>query len=319
MNLRKYVAMLGLAFVVLSSQSLSAQTIIDLKRGGTVRAKTIEDYREEAKIKERLAADSLAYIDHLTRAINDLGRDSLAQAEMHFKEALRVRPDALTNYVVRQNLGEIYLTQGRYREAIARFGEVLKEHPEAGDVRYERAVGYYEMGNQQAALEDCTVLLNGSPITPLRVKALFLRAGIHMKNQQPHLAKTDVEEIISLDPENENGRLLEAGVLEALGQPQNALHKLDAFVEAHPQNLDGRVARAELEMRMLLPDMAVKDYDEAVRLAPQPQQAECLIARARANMALKRFVAARKDLDAAVALGYPRGLLYADYQRLKNK
>lgn len=181
MNLRKYAAMLGLAFVVLSFQSLSAQTIIDLKRGGTVRAKTVEDYREEAKIKERLAADSLAYIDHLTRALNALGRDSLAQAEALFKEALRVRPDAPSNYVVRQNLGEIYLTQGRYREAIARFGEVLKEHPEAGDARYERAVGYYEMGNQQAALEDCTVLLNGSPITPLRVKALFLRAGIHMK------------------------------------------------------------------------------------------------------------------------------------------
>ena len=64
------------------------------------------------------------------------------------------------------------------------------------------------MGNQQAALEDCSVLLNGNPATHLRVKALFLQAGIHMKSRQPHLAKTDVEEIIRLDPDNQNAHLL---------------------------------------------------------------------------------------------------------------
>lgn len=181
MKVFKNVALVGLCLFALSFTALRAQTVIDLKRGGVVRAKTIDDYREEAKVKERLAADSLAYVDHLTRALNALGRDSLAQAEQLFKEALRVRPEAPSNYIVRHNLGEIYLAQGRYREAITRFSEVLKEHPEVGEARYERAVSYYEMGNQQAALEDCSVLLNGNPATHLRVKALFLQAGIHMK------------------------------------------------------------------------------------------------------------------------------------------
>lgn len=316
MKVFKNVALVGLCLFALSFTALRAQTVIDLKRGGVVRAKTIDDYREEAKVKERLAADSLAYVDHLTRALNALGRDSLAQAEQLFKEALRVRPEAPSNYIVRHNLGEIYLAQGRYREAITRFSEVLKEHPEVGEARYERAVSYYEMGNQQAALEDCSVLLNGNPATHLRVKALFLQAGIHMKSRQPHLAKTDVEEIIRLDPDNQNAHLLEAGALEALGQSQNALHKLDAFVEAHPENVEGRLARAELEMRLTVPDLAVKDYDAAILLAPE--NPEFFIGRAKANLQLKRFVAARKDLDAAVALGIPRGMLNAYYQQLKK-
>lgn len=297
-------------------QMIDAQTVIDLKRGGTVRAKTIDDYKEETKIKERLEADSLAYVDNLKRALNALSRDSLTQAENLFKDALRLRPEAPSNYVVRLNLGQIYLAQGRYRDAISRFSEVLKEKPETGEARYERAVSYYEMGNQQAALEDCNVLLGGTPITPLRVKALFLRAGIHLKNRQAHLAKDDVEEILRLDSENEGAYLLEAGVLEALGQAQNALHKLDIFIEAHPQSIDGHVARAELETRMQLPDLAVKDYDEAIRL--NSNSAELLVARAKVNIQLKRYGAARKDLDAAVALGTPRGLLNEYYQQLKK-
>ena len=97
MKVFKNVALVGLCLFALSFTTLRAQTVIDLKRGGVVRAKTIDDYREEAKVKERLAADSLAYVDHLTRALNALGRDSLAQAEQLFKEALRVRPEAPSN------------------------------------------------------------------------------------------------------------------------------------------------------------------------------------------------------------------------------
>ena len=86
MKVFKNVALVGLCLFALSFTSLRAQTVIDLKRGGVVRAKTIDDYREEAKVKERLAADSLAYVDHLTRALNALGRDSLAQAEQLFRK-----------------------------------------------------------------------------------------------------------------------------------------------------------------------------------------------------------------------------------------
>ena len=87
-------------------------------------------------------------------------------------------------------------------------------------------------------------------------------------------------------------------------------------MEAHPENVEGRLARAELEMRLTVPDLAVKDYDAAILLAPE--NPELFIGRAKANLQLKRFVAARKDLDAAVALGVPRGMLNAYYQQLKK-
>ena len=70
-----------------------AQTVIDLKRGGGVRAKTLDDYKIEHKTPRELAIDSLAYNDCLTRAFNELHRDSLHLAEAYFERALKLRPE----------------------------------------------------------------------------------------------------------------------------------------------------------------------------------------------------------------------------------
>ena len=48
MKVFKNVALVGLCLFALSFTTLRAQTVIDLKRGGVVRAKTIDDYREDA-------------------------------------------------------------------------------------------------------------------------------------------------------------------------------------------------------------------------------------------------------------------------------
>lgn len=68
--------------------TLPAQTIIDLN-SGSVRAKDIDDYRYEKGLNERQEKDSLAYIDHLTRAFNALHADSLDEAERRFFRLLK--------------------------------------------------------------------------------------------------------------------------------------------------------------------------------------------------------------------------------------
>lgn len=299
--------LVAVALLVLAlTPRVTAQTVIDLNNR-SVRAKNLDDYRHEQGIDKRLTTDSLAYIDHLTRAFNALHTDSLDRAETLFLQALKVRPDAPGNYVVRYNLGRICLARGRYREAISRFDETLRDHPNLAEARYDRAVCYYETGNYTAAQADCEALLAASPDAAHEVQTRFLTAALHTKTRQPDRARRDLERILQLEPDNESASLLLAGALEDLGQPQAALDRLSLFVSAHPESADGLTARAELLCRLARPDAARDDYAAALRL--RPTDGTLYAGSAKAALASGDKAAARRDLEQAVRHGVPRGEL----------
>ncbi len=297
------------------SVSAQAQTVIDLQGGG-VRSKTVDDYREDLGQKERAKTDSLAYIDHLTRAFNALHEDSLAEAERLFLLALKTRPEAPGNYIVEHYLGRIYLGTGRYRDAIERLNAVLSHRPEMMEARLDRAVCYYELNSLKAASDDCTALLSHDLPQKTRIRVLFLRSAIYSRSKQPALARADLENILRADPENESAALLLARCLEDLRQPQAALNHLNLYLSAHPKSADGFVARAQLNQRLGMAEAALADYDAAIVLSPQ--EADFYVARAMLKIELKKMAAARADLDKAVSLGVSRGELTKLYKQVKE-
>lgn len=280
-----------------------AQTIIDLKKGGGVRAKTIDDYREEQGINERLKADSLAYIDHLTRAFNALHTDSLTQARRLFEDALRARPSAPGNYIVRYNLGRIDMAEQRYTAAVGRFSDVLRAKPDFRDARYDRALCYLEMNSLNAALQDCEALLADTKDKDERVRTLFLRSGVYRKAHQPGKSREDVKAILRLEPENESAQLLMACSYEDFGQPKEALNQLNLFLSAHPKNADALIARAQLQERLSMDAPAHADYSAAIALLPT--DAALRVERAEVALRLGQKASAREDLKEAARLGYP--------------
>lgn len=288
---------------------MQAQTVIDLK-DGAIRAKTTEDYKEELGIKARAKADSLAYVDHMRRALNALHEDSLDKAALLLQKALKTRPEAPGNYLVHEKLGEIRLAQGRYREAVDHFAETLKQKPDSPNARYGRAVCYYETGSLKAAEDDCNALVDEEKATtPLGRQYRFLRAAIHTKNKYPEKARQDLEDILRADPDNQSAILLLAGILEETGQPKKALEQLNLFVDSHPQNTDGLAARAALLNRMKQYYLAEADYDTLIRL--QADNPSLYILRARVKLKLNKHEAAQTDLEKAVKLGVPRGEITA--------
>lgn len=288
---------------------MQAQTVIDLK-DGAIRAKTTEDYKEELGIKARAKADSLAYVDHMRRALNALHEDSLDKAALLLQKALKTRPEAPGNYLVHEKLGEIRLAQGRYREAVDHFAETLKQKPDSPNARYGRAVCYYETGSLKAAEDDCNALVDEEKATtPLGRQYRFLRAAIHTKNKYPEKARQDLEDILRADPDNQSAILLLAGILEETGQPKKALEQLNLFVDSHPQNTDGLAARAALFNRIEQYYLAEADYDTLIRL--QADNPSLYILRARVKLKLNKHEAAQTDLEKAVKLGVPRGEITA--------
>lgn len=307
MNRRLRQTMLCIALCL--ATLMQAQTVIDLK-DGAIRAKTTEDYKEELGIKARAKADSLAYVDHMRRALNALHEDSLDKAALLLQKALKTRPEAPGNYLVHEKLGEIRLAQGRYREAVDHFAETLKQKPDSPNARYGRAVCYYETGSLKAAEDDCNALVDEEKATtPLGRQYRFLRAAIHTKNKYPEKARQDLEDILRADPDNQSAILLLAGILEETGQPKKALEQLNLFVDSHPQNTDGLAARAALLNRMEQYYPAEADYDTLIRL--QADNPSLYILRARVKLKLNKHEAAQTDLEKAVKLGVPRGEITA--------
>jgi len=292
-----------------------AQTVIDLKRGGGVRAKTLDDYKIEHKTPRELAIDSLAYNDCLTRAFNELHRDSLQLAEAYFERALKLRPEAVGNGVIRHNLGRIAMARGDLRSAIGTFTDLLRDEPHNYDVRLDRAKAYLELNNAQGAASDCDVLMARAEGVEQKRELYFLRGAARFQMHLYADARRDLEQVLLLDAGNGNAIVLLALAYERDGQPHEAVNRLNLLLQAQPDNADALLARAGVEARLGQDAAARTDYDAVLRLTPEA--ADVYVDRARVLIRLGLKGAARKDLETARSMGIPTAALQHLYQQTK--
>lgn len=305
--------LLVLLFLSAAGTLLPAQTIIDLQNGGQVRAKTTEDYNLEAAVARRNEKDSLEYKSCLTQAFNALHADSLAQAESFFKKALKLRPNAPGNHIVRKNLGRICLAREDYAGATDYFTETLKTAPEDDETRYLRAKAYVETGNTKAAFLDCDALLQSTRGTVPEPDLRFLRAAVCLHARLYVDARNELETVLRLDPKRTGAQLLLAVVDDLDGRPQKALERLDLLIQNEPKSVDALALRARLESKQRLYEVARADLDAAIAL--EANNGALYVQRAEVLLHLGKRPLARQDLDTAVRLGIPRQTLTELYRK----
>lgn len=300
--------------------TLQAQTIIPLERGKVgVRAKNIEDYKNDMKMAERLRDDSLLYVDNLRRAFNALHADSLAQAERLFNEALKLRPTAPGNHIIRYNLGLVDMARGNNVEAIKKLTDIIKTYPNYFDARLARAEAYLQLGRTNEAIDDAQQLLEKQHLDGMTAdiaeRARFVRAAARYQLRLYTDAHADLQTIIGDNPQNVNAQILDALTLQQMGRPKEALNRLNLIVEAHPHHIDAISTRAAVEAELNLTAMARADYDTLIKL--QPNESSYYIERAKMLIRLGEKKAARNDLDAAVRMGVPQGMVHLLYQQVR--
>lgn len=292
--------------------TLGAQTIIPLQRGqGGIRSKTVDDYKREQHTDKREQSDSLAYVDNLRRAFNALYADSLGQAETLFNEALKLRPAAEGNHIIKYNLGLVDMARGRNVQAVEKFTAVIKDYPNYFDARLARAEANLQLGRAAEAQDDAQQVLDQPEldgITPqLLERARFVRAAARYQLRLFTEAHADLQHIISANPQNTNAQILDALTLQQMGQPKEALNRLNLIVSAHPDMVDALSTRAAVEAELNMPALARADYDRLVEL--QPNESAYYIERAKMLLRLGEKKAARTDLDKAIKLGVPHGMV----------
>lgn len=272
--------------------SIVAQTVIDLNNGGSVRAKTLNDYDKEAYIKSA-KADSARYADCLKRAFSALHCDSLSEAKTYFKEALKLRPTAEGNYIVEQHLGEIAEVEGLLIEAEEHYTQALKQKPDFHRIRMARAVVALRLHHFAEAQNDCDALLALTPPKEERTRLLFIRASAFMGMRRGQEARKDLEALCLLDPTNENAPIMLALSLHDEGRSKEALERLTLHLGVNKENVDALALRATIYGALSLHDLALIDYDEAIRLTPE--NADLYLERASCLEKLGKRSAAQKD------------------------
>ena len=300
--------------------TLQAQTIIPLERGKVgVRAKNIEDYKNDMKMAERLRDDSLLYVDNLRRAFNALHTDSLAQAERLFNEALKLRPTAPGNHIIHYNLGLVDMARGNNVEAIKKLTDIIKTYPNYFDARLARAEAYLQLGRTNEAIDDAQQLLEKQHLDGMTAdiaeRARFVRAAARYQLRLYPDAHADLQTIMGDNPQNVNAQVLDALTLQHMGRPKEALNRLNLIVEAHPHHIDAISTRAAVEAELNLTARARADYDTLIKL--QPNESSYYIERAKMLIRLGEKKAARNDLDAAVRMGVPQGMVHLLYQQVR--
>lgn len=289
-----------------------AQTIIELKKGGSIRSKNINDYKEDPKYKQRIAEDSLLYIDNLRRAFNALHADSTAQAEALFKEALKLRPYAPGNHVIKYNLGLLDMSRGKNKEAVATLTDIINKYPNYSDARIARAEANLQLDHANEALEDARQILDKAVILKtspdIVEKAHFVKAAAQFQLHFFPEAHAELQGIIKNNPNNLNALVLDALTLQQMGQPKEALNRLNLIVSAHPNSIDALTTRANVEFSLGLYAMARADYDTLIQL--QPNDSGYYIERAKTLLQLGEKKLAQKDLKKAISMGVPQGLVH---------
>lgn len=298
--------------LLFSVATLQAQTIIPLQRGGGgVRSKKVDDYKQEMKLDERERNDSIAYVDHLRRAFNALHADSLSEAESLFNQALKLRPNAPGNHVIKYNLGLVDMARGKNVDAVKMLTEVIKTYPNYYVARLARAEANLQLGRAQEAVEDAEQVLDKTHfdgVTPaLLERARFVRAAARYQLRLFADAHADLRMLLTDNPQHTNAQVLDALTLQQLGQPKESLNQLNLIVSAHPDNVDALSARAAVEAELNMHAMARADNDALIKL--QPRESSYYIERAKMLIHLGEKKAARNDIDQAIRLGVPQGMV----------
>ena len=180
------------------------------------------------------------------------------------------------------------------------------------DLHLRKAAVHLELYQWQYAIDEYSLVLEHQVQNPA---ALFYRAyaATHLRHYEA--ARHDYETFLGLFPHHAEARMSLSYVLQQMGRQSEALDQLNTVVELQPDSAISYATRAALEQDLQQYDAALYDWQQAIQL--EPQNADYVASRVDLLLRLRRNKEARRDLDAAVRRGIPRGLLRTYYAQLK--
>ncbi len=102
--------------------------------------------------------------------------------------------------------------------------------------------------------------------------ALYFRAYANTQLARYKFARLDYETLLAIEPGHFSARLGLALLCNRDNRQREALDRLNSLCQDYPQSAEALAARAEIEWERGMVDVALYDYQEAVKLERDPQQ-----------------------------------------------
>lgn len=203
-------------------------------------------------------------------------------------------------------------SRSEWRDSLETLTRDLKSDPNNIDLRLRKAEADIQLERWDYALAEYGRILRADE---KNLAALFFRAYVHERQQHYDQAKADYEAFLTIQPLHLETRLCLAHVLQKMGRRTDAMDVLNQTVQMFPDSADAYAARAAFETKYLQYELALYDWNEAVRLRPDHEG--FIISKVDLLIRLKRKKEAREALDDLVSKGTPRGALKEWYDRAR--
>lgn len=204
------------------------------------------------------------------------------------------------------------LSAQNWRDSLSVLNKQIAASSWDTDLHLRKAAVHLELYQWQYAIDEYSLILEHQVQNPA---ALFYRAyaATHLRHYEA--ARHDYETFLGLFPHHAEARMSLSYVLQQMGRQTEALDQLNTVVELQPDSAISYATRAALEQDLQQYDAALYDWQQAIQL--ELQNADYVASRVDLLLRLRRNKEARRDLDAAVRRGIPRGLLRTYYAQLK--
>ena len=199
-----------------------------------------------------------------------------------------------------------------WRDSLETLSASLKQDPDNIDLRLRKAEADIQLERWDYALAEYGRILRTDE---KNLAALYFRAYVHERQKHYDLARADYESFLAIQPLHLEARLGLAHILQKMGRRSDAMDVLNQIVQMFPDSADAYAARAAFETKYLQYELALYDWNEAIRLRPDNEG--FVISKVDLLIRLKRKKEAREALDALVSKGTPRGMLKEWYDRAR--
>lgn len=162
----------------------------------------------------------------------------------------------------RTKLASLYASSKRVEEAKTLVAEVIEANPRDADALTLR--GQFALADNKIpdAIGDFRSVLVDQPNN---VNVLKLLAATHLRNNEPELARENMEKVVAATPADETARLDLATLQLKAGNEDQARQQIQELIKANPKSLKGLEALFRLEV-------GKKQWSKAQDVAKQVQQ-----------------------------------------------
>ena len=175
-------------------------------------------------------------------------------------------------------------TQQQWRDSLAVLNRMIAAAPQSTDLRLRKAAVNIELDQWEYAVEEYGRVLE---LDTKNLSALYFRAYAYNHLRRYNLALVDYEHFLRLMPRHFDAQLGLVMTKRNMGKVMETQDALNQLVEMYPDSALSYAALAAYEQEQQQYDLALYDWDEALRL--HPCHVDFLLSKYAVLWALRRY------------------------------